>query len=60
MFLLWWRHLLLGWICVSQSADFPVSPNVCGATAFGESLLIEVSSSGGSSSFVDLILSPIT
>jgi hypothetical protein len=27
MFVLRWRHLLLGWICESQSADFPVSPN---------------------------------
>jgi hypothetical protein len=23
MFVLRWRHLLLGWICASQSADFP-------------------------------------
>jgi hypothetical protein len=36
MFVLQWGHLLLDWICASQSADFPVSPNVCGATAFGE------------------------
>jgi hypothetical protein len=43
MFVLQWRHLLLRWICVSQSADFPVSPNVCGATAFEESLLIGAS-----------------
>jgi hypothetical protein len=27
MMVLRWRHLLLGWICASKSADFPVSPN---------------------------------
>jgi hypothetical protein len=27
MFVLRWRHLLLGWSCASKSADFPISPN---------------------------------